>query len=339
MARSTGLSSTHVSLAHGNGGRMMRELIEELFVPPLANPQLDTSADAVSLPIPPDRELMVTTDGFTVQPLEFPGGNIGSLAVHGTVNDLAVSGAVPRFMTLSVFLEEGLEIALLRRVIDGLAGAARDCGVAVVAGDTKVVGRGDCDGIYLATTGVGFRPRGVCFALDRVRAGDRILVSGPIGDHGAAVMLARQEFGLRGELQSDAASVLPQTQALMRVAGLRFMRDPTRGGLATVAHELARATGMAVRLSEAQIPINDPVQSVCELLGFDPLYLACEGRVVAVVAPEAADAALAELRTVAPQAALIGELGTGSPQVILETAFGGRRALDELEEDPLPRIC
>jgi hydrogenase expression/formation protein HypE len=339
MARTVGFRDTHISLAHGNGGRLMRELIEELFVSALANPQLDTSADAVALPVPADQELVVTTDGFTVQPLEFPGGNIGSLAVHGTVNDLAVSGAVPRFMTLSAFLEEGLEIALLRRVIDALAGAARDCQIAVVAGDTKVVGRGDCDGIYLAATGIGFRPLGACLALRHVRAGDRILVSGPIGDHGAAVMLARQEFGLRGELRSDAASVLPQTQALMRVAGLRFMRDPTRGGLATVAHELARCTGFTVRLEEASIPANDSVQSVCELLGFDPLYLACEGRIVAVVAPEAAEIALAELRAVAPLAALIGELSAGSAQVILNTAFGGQRTLDELEDDPLPRIC
>ncbi len=333
------LRDTHISLAHGNGGRLMRELIEELFVPALANPQLDTAADAVSLPLPSDCDLVVTTDGFTVQPLEFPGGNIGSLAVHGTVNDLAVSGAVPRFMTLSVFLEEGLEIALLRRVIDALANAARDCGVAVVAGDTKVVGRGDCDGIYLSTTGIGFRPRGVRFALDRIRAGDRIVVSGPIGDHGAAVLLARQEFGLRGDLVSDAASVLPQAQALMTAPHLRFMRDPTRGGLATVAHEIARATGLTVRLRGAHIPVNDSVQSVCELLGFDPLYLACEGRIVAVVGPEMAGDALAALRTVMPRAALIGEISAGAPHVILETAFGGERSLDELEDDPLPRIC
>jgi hydrogenase expression/formation protein HypE len=339
MPRALKFRDTHISLAHGNGGRMMRELIEELFVPALANPQLDTGVDAVSLPVPADQELVVTTDGFTVQPLEFPGGNIGSLAVHGTVNDLAVSGAVPKFMTLSVFLEEGLEIALLRRVIDALAGAARECGVSVVAGDTKVVGRGDCDGIYLAATGIGFKARGTDFGLDRVRAGDRIIVSGPIGDHGAAVMLARQEFGLRGDLESDAASVLPQAQALMTVTGLRFMRDPTRGGLATVAHELARATGLTVRLSEAEIPVNDSVQSVCELLGFDPLYLACEGRVVAVVAPEMAEAALAALRTVAPRAALIGELRVGDSPVVLDTAFGGQRSLDELEDDPLPRIC
>ena len=317
----------------------MRELIDELFAPAFANPHLDTRADAVSLPVPEGLDLIVTTDGFTVQPLEFPGGNIGSLAVHGTVNDLAVSGAEPRFITLSVFLEEGLEIALLRRVIDGLAQAARDSGVAVVAGDTKVVGRGECDGMYLAATGIGFRLPGTCLALDRVRAGDRILVSGPIGEHGAAVMLARQEFGLRGDLQSDAGSVLPEARVLMAQPHLRFMRDPTRGGLATVAHEFARATGLTVRLSEAQIPINDSVQSVCELLGFDPLYLASEGRLVAVIGRESAESALAALRTVAPRAALVGEFIGGLPQVILATAFGGLRALDELEDDPLPRIC
>jgi len=339
MARTQRSRETHIALAHGNGGRMMRELIEGLFVPALANSHLDAGADAVPLPVPAGQELVVTTDGFTVQPLEFPGGNIGSLAVHGISNDLAVSGATPRFLTLSVFLEEGLEIALLRRVIEAMAAAARDCGVSVVAGDTKVVGRGDCDGIYLATTGIGFRPRGVCFTLDRVRAGDRILVSGPIGNHGAAVMLASQEFGLRGILQSDAASVLPQAQALMAVEGLRFMRDPTRGGLATVAHELARATSLCVHLSEAQIPVDDSVQSVCELLGFDPLYLACEGRILAVVAPESSEAALAALRMVAPQAALIGELSKGASAVVLDSSFGGQRSLDELEDDPLPRIC
>lgn len=329
----------HISLAHGNGGRLMRELIEELFAPALGNPLLDTRADAVGLPSPDDLELVVTTDGFTVQPLEFPGGNIGSLAVHGTVNDLAVSGAVPRFMTLSTFLEEGLEIALLQRVIAALAEAARACGVVVVAGDTKVLGRGDCDGIYLAATGVGFRPHGTRLGLECVRAGDRILVSGPVGDHGAAVLLAREEFGLRGDLRSDAASVLPETQRLLQVPGLRFMRDPTRGGLATVTHEIARATGLGVQLEESRIPVNDAVQSVCELLGFDPLYLACEGRVVAVVAADEAEAALAQLRTVAPAAALIGELLAGPARVVLDTAFGGQRVLDELEDDPLPRIC
>ncbi len=333
------MRDTHVSLAHGNGGRLMRELIENVFARSLAEPLLDTSVDAAALAADAGAQLVVTTDGFTVKPLEFPGGNIGSLAVHGTVNDLAVAGATPRYLTLSAFLEEGLDMAVLRRVVHSMARAARECGVSVVAGDTKVVGRGDCDGIYLAMTGIGFGSPGARYAPDRVRAGDRLLVSGPVGDHGAAVMLARQEFGFRGDLKSDAASVYAEARALMAVEGLRFMRDPTRGGLATVAHEIARAGRVAVHLSEAAIPVNDAVQSVCELLGFDPLYLACEGRLAAVVAPETADAALAALQTVAPRAALVGELVADAPQVVLETAFGGQRWLDELEDDPLPRIC
>ncbi len=339
MSNTLKFRDTHISLAHGNGGRMMRELIGELFATALANPLLDIGADAVALPLVANEELVVTTDGFTVQPIEFPGGNIGSLAVHGTVNDLAVSGASPRFMTLSVILEEGLEIAILRRVVDALAAAARACGLSVVAGDTKVVGRGECDGIYLCATGIGFRPRGVRLALDQVRVGDRLLLSGPVGNHGAAVMLARQSFGMRGNLLSDAASVLPLAQALMSVPGVRFMRDPTRGGLATVCHEIARATRLTVQLSEADIPVDTAVQSVCELLGFDPLYLACEGRVVAAVAPDMAAEALNALRRVAPGAASIGQLRAGSAQVVLDTAFGGQRMLDELEDDPLPRIC
>lgn len=333
------LRDTHIRLAHGNGGRMMRELVESLFVAALANPYLDSEADAVGLPVPSGEQLVVTTDGFTVQPLEFPGGNIGSLAVHGTVNDLAVSGATPRFLTLGVILEEGLEIAVLQRVIAALADAARRCGVAVVAGDTKVVGRGDCDGIYLNVTGIGFRRPGPHGGFGAMQAGDRVLVSGPVGEHGAAVLLARQEFGLHGTLRSDAASVLPLAQALMGVAGLRFMRDPTRGGLATVAYEIARGSGLGVHLTEDAIPVAPAVQSVCELLGFDPLYLACEGRVVAVVAPAAAPAALAALRALTPQAAEIGSLRPGPAMVVLDTSFGGQRMLDELDEDPLPRIC
>ena len=333
------LRDTHISLAHGNGGRLMRELIEHVFVEVLHNPLLDTSTDAVSLDVPDGQDLVVTTDGFTVQPLEFPGGDIGSLAVHGTVNDLAVSGAIPRYLTLSVFLEEGLAISVLRRVVASLARTASDCGVLVVAGDTKVVGRGDCDGMYLSTTGIGFKPAGWRIALDLVRPGDHVLVSAPVGDHGAAVMLARNEFGFRSDLTSDAGSVLPHAQGLVALSGLRFMRDPTRGGLATVAHEIARATGLSVRLSEASIPVNDAVLSVCEILGFDPLYLACEGCLVAVVSPDSSSAALKALQAVAPKAAVVGRIADGPPDVILETAFGGLRLLDELEDDPLPRIC
>ena len=337
--RSRTLAETHIALSHGNGGRMMRELIERVFAAELRNPLLDTGLDAVAVPAEPGAELVLTSDGFTVQPLEFPGGDIGSLAVHGSVNDLAVSGALPRYLTLSAFLEEGLEVALLQRLVASIGRAARAAGVSVVAGDTKVVGRGECDGVYFAVTGVGFRPPHVRLGMNGIQPGDRVLVTGPVGDHGAAVMLAREEFGLRGELRSDAASVLPLAQALLRVPGLRFMRDPTRGGLATVAHEIARATGHGVRLEERAIPVGDAVASVCELLGYDPLYLACEGRIVAVVDAGHADAALAAARSLAPAAALIGAVTAGPAQVVLATNFGGERVLDELEDDPLPRIC
>jgi hydrogenase expression/formation protein HypE len=329
-----------ILLAHGNGGRRMRELIEDVFARHLGNPQLDTRADAVTLAWPDDH-VVFTTDGFTVQPLEFPGGDIGSLSVHGTVNDLAVSGATPAYLALNVFLEEGFDLGRLERILASLAGAARECGVQVVAGDTKVVPRGQGGGLYLATTGIGRRAPGLRLGLDRVTQGDRILVSGPVGDHGIAVLLAREEFGLAGELRSDAASVLPLTQALLPLSGLRFMRDPTRGGLATVAHEIARARSLEVRLQERSIPVRPMVRAACEMLGYDPMYLACEGRVVAVVAPEHAQAALTAWRALpgGEQAAIIGDMTPGRPRVVLETELGGERLLDELEDDPLPRIC
>jgi len=334
------LDAKHIMLAHGNGGRFMRELIERVFAPHLANALLDVQADAVPLPTP-DGEIMFTTDGFTVQPLEFPGGDIGSLAVHGTVNDLAVSGATPLYLSLNAFIEEGLEVAQLERVVASLGRAAAEAGVKIAAGDTKVVRRGEGGGLYLATTGVGVRNRNLRLGLDRIRDGDVILVSGPVGDHGIAVMLAREQFGMRGDLQSDSASVLPLTQALLPFPGLRFMRDPTRGGLAMIAHEIRRATGMGIHLDEPAIPIREAVASVCEMLGYDPLYLACEGRVVAVVTPEAAQAALQAWRAL-PQgqsAAMIGKVTKAKRFVVMQTALGGERMLDELEDDPLPRIC
>lgn len=334
------MRDTHVRLAHGNGGRLMRELIEQVFARHLGNPLLDTGVDAASLP-PTAGELLLSTDGFTVKPLEFPGGNIGSLAVHGTINDLAVAGARPLYLTLNAFIEEGLEFALLDRIVAGLAQAARESGVAVVAGDTKVLPRGEGGGIYLATTGVGVRASAGRLALSRIQSGDVLLVSGPLGDHGTAVMLAREQFGLRGDLQSDAASVLPLAEAIWNLPGLRFMRDPTRGGVATVAHEIARGTGLNVRLAGTGIPVREPVSAVCEMLGYDPLYLACEGRVVAVVAEGEAEQALAAWQAL-PQgreARIIGRVGAGRPQVVLETEFGGERLLEELEDDPLPRIC
>jgi hydrogenase expression/formation protein HypE len=332
---------TRVTLAHGNGGRLMRELITEVFARHLSNPDLDATADAVDLALGTST-VVLTTDGFTVKPLEFPGGDIGVLAVHGTCNDLAVAGATPKFLSLNVFIEEGLEIERLDRLVASLARAARELGVHVAAGDTKVVPRGEGSELYLATSGLGIRTHDAKLGIGMIRPGDQLLVSGPIGDHGTAVMLAREQFGLSGELCSDVASVLPLTQSLLGVVGLRFMRDPTRGGLATVAHEIAQAVGATVRLQQSRVPVRDQVQSVCEMLGYDPYYLACEGRVVACVAEASAAEALAIWKALpsGQDAALIGRIEDASaPRVILETPLGGERFLEELEDDPLPRIC
>ncbi len=333
------MEHTHITLAHGNGGRFMRELVREIFARHLDNPLLDINSDAARLP-ELKGELMITTDGFTVQPLVFPGGDIGSLAVHGTVNDLAVAGAEPLYLGLNAFIEEGMEIEKLERMVKSLAQAARETGVRVVAGDTKVVPKGKGGELYLATTGVGIKQPGLQLGMDCIKQGDRILVSGPVGDHGTAVMLAREQFGLRGDLQSDAASVLPLTRALYSLPGLRFMRDPTRGGLATVMQEIHQASHLGVLLEENNIPIRDPVSTVCEMLGFDPLYLACEGRVVAVVEESSAAEALKRWQQIpqGAQASIIGTM-TEQPYVALQTALGGQRILEELEDDPLPRIC
>jgi len=329
-----------VTLAHGNGGRLTRELIAEVFARHLSNPQLDIAADAVHLPMPPG-DVLITTDSFTVQPLEFPGGDIGSLAVHGTVNDLAVAGATPIYLSLNVLIEEGLEFSRLDRLVASMADAAKECSVRVAAGDTKVLRRGEGGGLYLATTGVGIRRPGLRLGLDRIRSGDVVLVSGTVGDHGAAVLLAREEFGLKGSLTSDAASVLPLAKALWDLPGLRFMRDPTRGGLVTVMHDIAHATGLTARLDQNAIPIHAPVRGVCEILGYDPLYLACEGRVVAVLSAEDAARGLDRWHALpgGEAAALIGHLQGSESQVIMQTEIGGERLLEELEDDPLPRIC
>ena len=333
------MDDARISLAHGNGGRFMRELIEEIFARHLGRDELDTQADAVPIALD-GGDVLITTDGFTVQPLEFPGGDIGSLAVHGTTNDLAVAGAKPLYLTLNAFIEEGFEIATLDRIVASLARAARESGVRITAGDTKVLRRGEGGGLYLATTGVGVRLPGVVPSLDRIEDGDVMIVSGPVGDHGTAVMLAREDFGLRGDLVSDAGPVMALTERLLGFDGLRFMRDPTRGGIASIAHEIHRATGFGVRF-EPTIPVRDPVQSVCDMLGYDPYYLACEGRVLAVVAPDQADAALAAWRALdeGRDAARIGRISSQDTRVILETELGGERFLEELEDDPLPRIC
>ncbi|RPH98882.1 MAG: hydrogenase expression/formation protein HypE [Lysobacterales bacterium] len=338
----------YISLAHGNGGRYMRELIAEVFARHLADPGRDCSlnvtldAAPITLPGAPSGGVpYITTDGFIVQPLEFPGGDIGSLAVNGTVNDLAVAGATPHYLSLNAFIEEGLEIATLDRIVRSLAAAAQRAGVQVVAGDTKVLPRGEGGGLYLATTGVGLRPLGVDLGMHRVQPGDAVVVSGPIGDHGIAVLLAREEFEIRGDVRSDCGHVIDLARLAMGFAGLRFMRDPTRAGLAGVAWEISRHADVTVRLRQADVPVRDSVQMVCEMLGYDPYYLACEGRVVAVVAAEQAQALVAAWREL-PEgegAAHIGVIEAGAPRIVLETAIAGRRILDDLEEDPLPRIC
>jgi len=333
---------THVSLAHGNGGRFMRELINELFARHLANPYLDTGTDAAVLPWDAGAgQLVFTTDSFTVQPIEFPGGNIGTLAVHGTTNDLAVAGAIPKYLSLGVIMEEGLEFTVLERIVAGIAAAAREIGVVVAAGDTKVVRRGEGGGIYLNTSGIGVKDPALELGIGRVRVGDALLVSGPVGDHGISVMLAREQFGLRGDLQSDAASVLRLARALAQIPGLRFMRDPTRGGLATVAHEIVQGSGLGIALQEARVPVRDSVRSVCEMLGYDPYFLACEGRIVSVVAGEDAERALAAMQALPEgrDAAIIGRVQEQPVRVLLETTIGGERVIEELEDDPLPRIC
>jgi hydrogenase expression/formation protein HypE len=326
-----------ITLAHGNGGRLMRELIRDVFAKHFCS---DSTEDAAVLPRF-DGEITFTTDGFIVDPLEFPGGDIGTLAVHGTVNDLAVSGATPRFLAVACLIEEGFELAQLDRIAGSIGRAARDCRVAIVAGDTKVLPRGQGGGLYLSVAGIGSKNPGAPPGLASITPGDVILVSGTLGDHGTAILLARHEFGLHGDLASDCASVAPFSTVAEAFAGLRFMRDPTRGGIATVANEISLATNCRVTLQEAQLPLHDQVRGICDMLGYDPLYLACEGRVVAVIAANQAVALLAAWRALpgGARAAIVGQIEAGRARVVLRTALGGERILDELEDDPLPRIC
>jgi len=338
------MEDKYISLAHGNGGRYMRELIAEIFARHLSDPQqadsLDVTLDAAPISLD-EGDTFMTTDGFIVQPLEFPGGDIGSLAINGTVNDLAVSGARPKYLSLNAFIEEGLEIATLDRIVASLAEAARLAGVKVVAGDTKVLPRGEGGGLYLATTGVGVRPKGVELGMKRIQPGDCILASGPIGDHGICVLLARQDFQISGNVLSDCGNVIDLAKTAMTFSGLRFMRDPTRAGLAGVSYEIAHQAGVTVRLRETDVPVRESVQMVCEMLGYDPYYLACEGRCIAIVAAEQAEQLLAEWQKLpsGEGAAIIGTIEEGAPRIVLETELSGERILDDLEEDPLPRIC
>jgi hydrogenase expression/formation protein HypE len=327
---------TQITMAHGAGGKATLTLIEGLLAPAFG---IESLADAALVD-----GFALTTDSFVVKPLRFPGGSIGELAVNGTVNDLAVAGARPLALTLSLVLEEGLPADDLRAEVEAIAAAADAAGVSVVTGDTKVVERGHCDGMYVTTTGLGKLDARAHLDPAALQPGDRIIVSGSVGEHGVAIMLARGEFELAAEVVSDTCSLWPAVDALLTAAGpsLRCIRDATRGGVASVLNELARSSGVAVLVREAAVPVTPPVVGACEILGIDPLYIANEGKLVAFVAPEAADDALAALRLVpgCENAAEIGEVRTEPPGLVLvETAFGGRRVMDLLVGDPLPRIC
>lgn len=332
-----------IELVHGAGGKATRRLIETLFLPALANEALAELADAAVLEAGGLR-LAITTDAFVVKPLRFPGGSIGELAVNGTVNDLAVSGARPLGLVAAFIIEAGLPGDVLRAEVEAMAQAAARAGVAVIGGDTKVVEHGKADGLYIVTTGLGVVDPRVRLGADQVRPGDRILLSGPIGDHGITILLARGELDLEADLESDTRPVMPLVEALIDAAGagLRWMRDPTRGGVASALNELARDTRLGVILYEEAVPVRDAVRGACEILGLDPLHIACEGQFLAVVDPAVAEAALEAVRRVpgGEQAAIVGEIRDGPAGTLLAvTSYGGMRVVDMLIGDPLPRIC
>jgi hydrogenase expression/formation protein HypE len=331
-----------ITMSHGSGGKATQTLIEAIFLTAFRNPLLEPLEDSAELRLDGSR-VALTTDSYVVSPLFFPGGDIGDLAVNGTVNDLAVSGATPLYLSAGFILEEGFPVADLTRITESMRDAAAAAGVRVVTGDTKVVQRGKADGCYINTAGVGLIERAVTLGVATARPGDAIIVSGPIGEHGVTIMLARGELDIEADVTSDTAPLNSLVAALLdAVPGVRAMRDATRGGVATILNEIARAAVVGVLVSEEDIPVADEVRGACELLGIDPMYVACEGRLVAVVPGESADHALAALRA-HPQgarAAVIGRVTGEQPGIVqLKTAFGGTRIVDLLVGDPLPRIC
>jgi hydrogenase expression/formation protein HypE len=324
-------TAPRIDMSHGAGGKATHKLIEGLLLPVLDNPALAPLSDAALLPFG-DAQIALTTDSFVVRPLVFPGGSIGELAVNGTVNDLTVSGATPIGLSAALVVEEGLETETLGREVEAMAAAANRAGVTIG------------DGLYIVTTGVGVADPEISLSAASVRPGDKILCSGTLGDHGAAILIARGDLELEAEVLSDTRPLTPLVKTLKEAtgSGLRFMRDPTRGGVGTVLNELARDTGFGVTLWEERLPIRDIVHGACEILGIDPLYVANEGKLLAVVAPEGADAALEALRGVegGEEAEIIGEVREEPARMVLmHTGFGGTRMIDMLVGDPLPRIC
>jgi hydrogenase expression/formation protein HypE len=341
-SRKAKLKEERIVLAHGSGGKATQTLIEAVFLEAFSNPLLAPLEDGAVLTANGGR-LAFTTDSYVVSPLFFPGGDIGDLAVNGTVNDLAVSGARPLWLSAGFILEEGFPVADLERIVAAMAAAATRAGVQVVTGDTKVVQRGKADGCYVNTAGVGVIERAGELGVARARPGDAVIVSGPIGEHGITIMLARGELDIESEVSSDTAPLNGLVERLLDAApGVRGLRDATRGGVATICNEVARAAGVAVVVDEEAVPVRPEVRGACELLGIDPLYVACEGRLVAVVDGDQADAALGALRShpLGEGAAVIGRVKDDPPGlVLLKTSFGGTRIVDLLVGDPLPRIC
>lgn len=336
-----------IVLGHGSGGKLTADLIENIFLPAFANPALNKLNDQAVLTIGGAR-LAFTTDSFVVTPIFFPGGDIGRLAVHGTVNDLAMSGARPLYLSAAFILEEGLPVEDLRRVVESMRSAAADAGVQFVTGDTKVVNRGKGDQIFINTTGIGIVERDVNISADRARSGDKIILSGMIGDHGMAIMSQRENLEFEGAIESDCASLHGLVAAMLDTPNheckdfVHCLRDPTRGGVATTLNEIAKASGIGMLLREDSIPVRESVRGACEILGLDPLYVANEGKLLAVVAPEMAEAVLAMMRShvLGKDAAIIGEVVDGHrAMVLMTTGVGGTRVLDVMFGEQLPRIC
>jgi hydrogenase expression/formation protein HypE len=332
-----------IDLSHGAGGRATAQLIEEIFRASFDNPWLDRGDDQAAFDVPGGRMVM-STDGYVVWPLFFPGGDIGSLAVHGTINDVAMAGARPLHLAASYIIEEGFPLADLERIAVSMGRAARDAGVAIVTGDTKVVERGKADGVFITTTGIGIVPAGINLSGDRARPGDRVILSGSIGDHGVAVMSKRSNLGFETDLQSDSAALHGLVADMIRAAGpsMRLLRDPTRGGVAAALNEIAQQSRCGFLIEEAAIPVRPEVAAACELLGLDPLNVANEGKLICVVAPDAAEPVLAVMRahTLGRQAAIIGQAVADDQRFVqMTTAFGGGRIVDWLTGEQLPRIC
>ncbi len=331
-----------IVLGHGSGGRLTAELVKKVFLPALSNPILDRLTDSAELNLPSGR-VVFTTDSFVVKPLRFPGGDIGSLAVNGTINDLAVAGGMPLGLSAAFILEEGFPIDEVAQIVQSMREASHQAGVSIVTADTKVVERGKADGLFITTSAIGWVAPGLALGPERIRAGDAILVSGPIGDHGIAVMSAREGLEFETSLVSDSAPLNGLVASMFEASsGIRCMRDPTRGGVATIVNELAQSSGAEFVLEETVLPVRDSVRAACEILGLDSLYVACEGRLVAVVDASDSEQVLAAMRShaIGRDACQIGTVTKmGTSRVLLRTALGTTRLLDVLAGSQLPRIC